>query len=705
MCGFTGFWQSEDALRAHGVDTSLDARTAFLERTGNAMAERIAHRGPDGHGVWCDAHYGIAFGHRRLSIVDVSSHGHQPMISPSGRYVIAFNGEVYNASRLRPGLEAKGYRFHGHSDTEIMLALIEDVGLDAAVSQFMGMFAFSLWDHKTQTLFLVRDRVGVKPLYYGVIGQGSAHNNPDDPTQGASSTLCFGSQVSSFYAHPDWQGHIHANAVREFIMYNYIPGEQSIYQGIRKVQPGTIVALRRDERGVLHHDVHAYWSLKDVYQKGLHTRVHDESGKDDSHYEKELHDILADSIQLRQVADVPLGAFLSGGIDSSLVVALMAKSSDRPVNTFTIGFEEDQFDESSYAHDVAKHLGTYHTCEILSHRDALDIIPDLPSFYDEPFADVSQIPTYLVSAIARKHVTVALSGDGGDEFFAGYTRHHAVQKLYHQFSGMSPAMCKRVGEPMLRLALSMMRLPSIGPKLTRMISRMAHVNNPTDKMQKLLDIIHTVAQHDKSIFGAERALLKQLFHGTYRIGRQGDIGEIFPSSPTTFDNIWDHGYMDGMVAVDHMQLCDALMYLNGDILTKVDRASMAHSLEAREPLLDHRVIEASCALPLRLKLNEQGEGKIILKRILGQYIPSSLINRPKQGFGVPISAWLKGPLRDWAFDLLHPLNLKGTLLEPGTDYIQHNLTQHTRGTADYGYALWGILMYQAWYDMHKVNLG
>lgn len=696
MCGFTGFWQDEASLRTHGVSDTPDAKGSYLERTAKAMAQKIAHRGPDGHGVWAHPDQNLVFAHRRLSIVDVSQHGHQPMISASGRYVIAFNGEVYNASRLRPALEAKGYTFHGHSDTEVMLALIEDRGLDAAVDQFIGMFAFSLWDHKTQTLSLVRDRVGVKPLYYGIPNKGKGHH-----------TLFFGSQLSSFYPHPDWVGTVNGDAVRELIAYNYIPGEQSIYHDVHKVQPGTIVAFHRDDAGSLRQDTRTYWSMRDVFQAGLNARATEGSGdnphKDDSVYQHELHTLLRDSIQLRQISDVPLGAFLSGGVDSSLVVALMAESSTLPVNTFTIGFDEDQFDESPYARDVAQHLGTHHTCEMLTHQDALNIIPSIPQFFDEPFADVSQIPTYLVSAIARKHVTVALSGDGGDEFFAGYTRHHAVQRLYHQFSGMSPAMCKRVGEPMLRLALSMMRLPTVGPKLTRLVSRITKMNNPAEKMRKLLDIIHTVAQNKESVLGAERALLKQLFHGTYRIWRDDDLAHIFPDAQgtATFDQVWDGSFMHNMVAVDHMQVCDAMMYLSGDILTKVDRASMAHSLEAREPLLDHRIIEASAALPLRLKLNDQGEGKIILKRILGEYIPKSMIDRPKQGFGVPISMWIKGPLRDWAHDLLSPEKLKGTPLEAGAAHIQHKLTQHTRGHADYGYALWGVLMYQAWAEHHR----
>ncbi len=637
MCGITGFWTKDRWEHTK------------LEKTALAMSEKIRFRGPDSFGLWVDDEAGLALAHRRLSILDLSEAGHQPMVSPSGRYVITFNGEVYNYNTmaLRPHLEKAGYVFKGHSDTEVMLAAIEHDGLLQAIKHFRGMFAFAVFDRHERKLHLVRDRVGVKPLYYGVIGR----------------TLFLGSQCRSFYPHPEWNPTLSQSARAEFLAYNYIPGDMSVYREIQKVTPGSVISFDAD----FNQTQSFYWDMTASYDTAT-------PFQNDKEAIDQLHETLRAAVRLRMIADVPLGAFLSGGMDSSLVVALMQEANAAPVKTFTIGFQEDRFNEAHYAEAVAAHLKTDHHTFYLSSKDALDIIPSLTDFFDEPFADSSQIPTYLVSKMAREHVTVALSGDGGDEFFAGYTRHRICEKLWRYLGTVPEGLRKRLVPLMKHTAHSRYNI------LHTMIEKALHLSHPADKLIKLSDLLCTNSG-------------ESLFHSTYLLWDEKEIHQMTGQSLQHFKNVWEKT-KSARTFTDQMQLCDALMYLEGDILTKVDRASMAHSLEAREPLLDHHVIERAWRLPMSLKL-QGGIGKIALRRILEQYVPKNLIDRPKQGFGVPIAQWLRGPLKDWAMELMSKKHLE----ENGfldTHPILKRLDAHMSFKHDRSYSLWGILMYQAW---------
>mgnify|MGYP000600241325 FL=1 len=618
------------------------------------MAKAIRFRGPDSQGVWVDVSVGLALAHRRLSIIDVSQAGYQPMISPSGRYVIVFNGEVYNAARLRPLLQQVGYVFKGHSDTEVMLAAIEHYGLTTAVTQFIGMFAFALWDRQEQKIHLVRDRVGVKPLYYGIVEK----------------TFFFGSQLKSFYPHPHWKAKINPKAVAEFLAYNYIPGQISIYENIRKVTPGTIVTIDQD----WEISTHTYWSMRMCYETSTTLLT------DDNHTIDHLHSLLRDAVQIRMTSDVPLGAFLSGGVDSSLVVALMQEAyhgaQGESIKTFTIGFEEDTFNEAQYAEAVARHLGTDHHTFYLTSKHALDIIPKIPDYFDEPFADASQIPTYLVSQMARQHIIVALSGDGGDEFFAGYIRH-----------GLGGKWSQLLAVPIaLRKVFALLPHHLAHPRYSKIIEQLLHMSHPSDKLAKFAKLLSAPT-------------FKELFHRTYLMWDDDDLQKMTGGRNLThFDEVWNH-CKGARSLLDQMQLCDGLMYLAGDILTKVDRASMAHSLETREPLLDHRILEYAWQLPEHLKLND-GTGKIALRQVLGRYIPHQLIDRPKQGFSVPIGQWLRGPLREWAHDLLSESMLRNSGFLDVRPIVKRR-NEHMMCKRDWTDSLWGVLMYQAWREASK----
>lgn len=637
MCGITGF-----------VDFKPAAETALLGRA-RAMADTLVHRGPDAGACWADPNAGFATGHRRLTIVDLSQAGAQPMISQSGRFVISYNGEVYNAADIRPELEAKGYVFRGHSDTEVLLEACAEWGVRATVPRLIGMFAFALWDRQAHRLWLVRDRLGIKPLYWGHFGN----------------LLLFGSELKALRAHPGWPVEINRDAIAAFVRFNYIPTPHSIYRNVYKLQPGAILEI--DARSEVHID--HYWSLEDAIERARRNPFHGS----DADAEEALASVLGNAVERRMISDVPLGAFLSGGIDSSTVVSLMQSNSTRPVRTFSIGFEEEEYNEAHFAKAVANHLGTDHTELYVTHDEARDVIPRLTEIYDEPFADMSQIPTYLISALTRRHVTVALSGDGGDELFCGYNRYFYAMSL-RPFVSTLP-------QPLRRVAASAIRTlpPSTWNRGQRFLPARMQYPNFGEKLHKLAGTL--LQDEDQTYLG----LLSQ-FHQPNEIVNGGVEPATVIASPKAKRFVPDY--------VERMQYLDTLTYLPDDILTKVDRASMAVSLEARVPIIDHRVVELAWRLPRRMRYRD-GKSKWILRRVLRRFVPEKLIDRPKMGFGVPIDHWLRGPLREWAEDLLSESALiSEDLFKPSQ--IRARWKAHLEGRENWQYPLWTIIMVQDW---------
>ena len=624
------------------------------------MATSLVHRGPDDFGEWTDPLTGIALGFRRLAIVDLSPAGHQPMVSASGRYVIAFNGEVYNFGAIRSELESAGLapEFRGGSDTEVMLAAFEAWGLEQAVVRFIGMFAFALWDRELRTLHLVRDRMGIKPLYYGWAGK----------------TLLFGSELKALKAHPAFDGRIDRNALALMLRYDYIPAPYSIYRGYRKLPPGSILTLTAD--GQKDAAPLAYWSAKSAAEAG----VGDPFCGSDAEATEHLDRLLRDSIGLRMIADVPLGVFLSGGVDSSVVVALMQALSSRPVQSFTIGFREESYNEAHHAQAVSRHLGTDHTELIVSPEEAMAVIPRLPTLYDEPFADPSQIPTFLVSQLARKSVTVSLSGDGGDELFGGYNRYFWGRSLWKRM-GRIPCALRRGGASVLN-AVSPRVWDSLFQAAGPLLPAGARQRNPGDKMAKLAEIM--------GADGPDALYLALVSHWKQPTQLVSDSQE--PHTAFTDRSQW----ADLSDFTLRMMFLDTVSYLPDDILVKVDRASMGVSLEAREPLLDHRILEFAWKLPMQMKIRE-GQGKWLLRQVLYKYVPQTLIERPKTGFGVPIGAWLRGPLRDWAESLLSERALtRQGIFQPKP--IRKKWEEHLSGRHNWQYYMWNVLMVQAWLE-------
>lgn len=641
MCGLTGFM----APPAPADEMSAIAR---------GMADRIRHRGPDDHGVWTDPEAGIALAHRRLSIVDLSAAGHQPMLSAGGRFVLAYNGEIYNHLELRQALQAASAAptWRGHSDTETLLACIEAWGVDTTLQRSVGMFAFALWDRHARTLVLARDRAGEKPLYYG--WQGDA--------------FLFGSELKALRAHPAFNASVDRGALALLLRHNYIPAPYSIHQGIFKLPPGTWLTVRQGERGALPR---AWWSLAEVAERGMA----DPFTGSDSEAVDELGRLLGRAVAGQRVADVPLGALLSGGIDSSLVTALMQSQAQDPVRTFTIGFEEKAHDEAVHARAVAAHLGTAHTELHLSADDALGLIPKLPAMYDEPFADSSQLPTHLVMQLARQHVTVALSGDAGDEFFGGYNRYFLGPHAWQRIGWMPSALRRMLGAALTALPTQAVNAVG-GPLAAR-----AGIALPGDKLHKL-------GQRLRHVRGIDD-LYVSLVSEWPDAGRMVVDGGI---PPNRLDARGQWPRLGDPVA--RMMALDGMTYLPDDILVKVDRASMAVSLETRAPFLDRDVMEFAWRLPMRMKLRD-GRGKWILRQLLDRYVPRALIERPKMGFGIPLDQWLRGPLRDWAGDLLAEDRLRREgYLRP--DAIARAWNAHRAGQASYGYRLWSVLMFQAW---------
>jgi asparagine synthase (glutamine-hydrolysing) len=639
MCGIAGM-----------IDRRAATSPESLQQIGRAMSDTLLHRGPDAGGVWTDAAAGVALGHRRLSIIDLSPGGAQPMMSANGRYVISYNGEVFNFLELRAELERQGATFRGGSDTEVIIEGAARWGLAATVQRLIGMFAFALWDRETRTVSLVRDRLGIKPVYYL-----------------ASETLfAFGSELKALRACPGWSASLDRDALAGYLRVGYVPQPFSIYREIRKLPPGTILTLAPGKAP----SIEPFWEARRVAVEGYAKwrKAPDEREAVDG-----LDTLLRDSVRRRMIADVPLGAFLSGGIDSSTVVALMQAESNRPVRTFSIGFHEQGYDEAAHAKAVAAHLGTDHTELYVEPGHAFDVIPKLPEWYDEPFADASQIPTFLVSEMTRRHVTVALSGDGGDELFTGYNRYFWAETLWKRFSSI-PAPLRRAFAGGLR-ALS----PAAWDRLFALVPPRLRPPQPGEKLHKVAGMLG----HD-----GPQAIYKRLI--TLCEPETLLVSGREPKSPLSDES----AIRDLPDFPAWMQFVDTVTYLPDDILTKVDRATMAVSLEGRVPLLDHRVVEYAWTLPLSLKIRD-GKGKWALRQVLRRYVPDSLVDRPKMGFGVPIDSWLRGPLRDWAEELLSPRKLAADgILRP--EPVTALWREHLSGRRSNHYQLWVVLMFQAW---------
>ena len=645
MCGIAGF------LHTPGATTKID-------QVLGEMMQAIAHRGPDSRGQWRDPEAGVALGHLRLAIVDLSAAGHQPMAAPSGRYQLTFNGEIYNHSHLRADLEKQGLApvWRGTSDTETLLAAIDAWGLDKTLHKSVGMFAFALWDRDNRTLSLCRDRLGEKPLYYGWQGNGP------------NAAFLFGSELKALRKHPAFTGNLNKSSMIEVLRHGYVGENRSIYEDISKVRPGEIVTVSTADRTITQRK---YWDGGAVAATSPKTDLDPEAAV------SELEALLLEAVGQQMMSDVPLGAFLSGGIDSSTIVALMQHLSDRPVHTFSIGFHETRYNEAEFAKSIAEHLGTHHSELYVSNQELLDVVPRLPGMYDEPFADSSQIPTFLVAKMAREHVTVALSGDGGDELFCGYDRYGHGARLRRKLQAM-PLPLRRATAGMIRA------IPA--KSLTRALEPV--ISTPQGK-EPIGQRLHRLANYARQpdVEALHRAMVS-----FWRFPEAAVPGTTAPDSLLA-DHLPPRGDLGDL---ERMMQLDMLSYLPDDILTKVDRATMAVALESRAPLLDHRVAEFAWTLPPDMKLRD-GQSKWILRQVLYRHVPKELIERPKMGFEVPIGLWLRGGLRDWADALLDPVRLKREAhFDPAV--ITRLWQQHLSGRFNWGAQLWNVLMLQAWLE-------
>lgn len=647
MCGFAGF------LGGTCIGPLFDPLLLL-----STMSNQVIHRGPDDFGYWCDLEGKIGLGHRRLSILDLSPAGHQPMTSPRGRYVMAFNGEIYNHLDLRRKLTfSSDLVWRGHSDTETLLAGFDAWGIRQTVERCIGMFAFAVWDKASRVLTLVRDRLGEKPLYYGWQGAG------------ATRTFLFGSELKALKAHPAFSAGIDRGALCLLLRHNAIPAPYSIYEGIAKLDPGCMLTLSLDKPTP---QITRYWSLPEVARAGVAKRF---SGSAEAAVDQ-LEELLKDAVRQQMVADVPLGAFLSGGIDSSAVVALMQAQSNQPVKTFTIGFDDAGYNEAAHAKAVAKHLGTDHTELYVQPQQARDIIPRLPKLYCEPFSDSSQIPTFLVSQLARQHVTVSLTGDAGDELFAGYNRYQMTDRLWRRL--------ERIPKPVRSLLAK--GITSVSPGgwdgIARFIPGASGYRVFGDKLHKGAGVLAS-GSVDELYLGL---VSHQMQPASWVIdGRE---------PPTKLTGL--RPVLEGLNPVERMMALDAISYLPDDILTKVDRAAMGVSLESRVPFLDHRVVEFAWTLPIDYKLRE-GQTKWPLRQVLYRYVPKELIERPKMGFGIPLDAWLRGPLKEWAEGLLDEARLKREGYFHSVP-IREKWLDHLSGNRNWSYHLWDVLMFQAWLE-------
>jgi asparagine synthase (glutamine-hydrolysing) len=649
MCGFTGIF------RKSGTDSGFANELTAMVRT-------LAHRGPDSEGIWRDERGSVGLAHRRLSIQDLSPLGHQPMHSRGDRYVIAYNGEIYNFLELRSELMKYGVNFRGESDTEVMLAAFENWGVENSLERFVGMFAFALWDKRDRQLYLARDRMGEKPLYYGWQGR----------------SFVFGSELKPLRICRDWKGEIDRNVLTLLLRFNYIPTPYSIYRNIYKLHPGTLLVLSDgDERDVRHL---TYWSAASVFEEGAQDplRMTPEDIVD------ELEVLLRESIRQQMISDVPLGAFLSGGVDSSTVVALMQSIGNSPVKTFTIGFEMPGYDEAAQAKKVSHYLGTDHTELYLSPQQAMDVIPSLGDIYDEPFADSSQIPTHLVSKLARSQVTVSLSGDGGDELFCGYTRYFDTCNQWHRRS-MMPGLLRQTAAHLGLKVPERIAGAALYPFFKAFSTTQR--NNLGRRFHRrmdgwLLDDLKSYYRHSISLWTNPRDLV---------------LGADEPLAP--FGN--GNSSISADSPLTQMMYLDATTYLPDDILVKVDRAAMAVSLETRIPFLNHRIVEFASRIPAAVHVNDS-RGKWALRQVLYRHVLRDIVDRPKSGFEIPVSIWLRGPLKTWAQELLdlRRLRREGVF---NADLVHRTWTQHLAGTDDHSHQLWGILMFQSWMDSTNSN--
>lgn len=649
MCGLAGFL---------GGVVGASGDNVLLYR----MADTLIHRGPDDGGYWCDSIQRIGLGHRRLAILELSPAGHQPMVSASGRYVIAFNGEIYNHLDIRKklGTLEVAAQWRGHSDTETLLAGIDAWGLEATLKKSIGMFAIALWDKQTRILTLARDRMGEKPLYFGWQGDGEKRS------------FLFGSELNALKAHPAFSARVDRGALCLLMRHNYIPAPYSIYQGISKLESGCLLSISLDQPVP---KIWKYWDTLEVAIFGIKNQF---VGTPDDAVDA-LEQLAKDAVRQQMAADVPLGAFLSGGIDSSTVVALMQTQSVRPVKTFTIGFNEENYNEAVHAKAVARHLGTEHTELYVTPQQALDVIPQLSALFCEPFSDSSQIPTFLVSQLARQHVTVSLSGDAGDELFCGYNRYQITNNLWHKLS-VIPAPLRAIAANCIA-AIAPNRLD----RIARFIPGAARYSALGDKLHKGAGVL------------ASRTV-NELYLGMVSHLRDPAEWVIGGEEPIT-QLSRHHEALNGLNTVERMMALDAVSYLPDDILVKVDRAAMGVSLEGRVPFLDHRVVEFAWSLPIEYKLRE-GQTKWPLRQVLYRHVPRELIDRPKMGFGIPLHDWLRGPLKDWAENLLDEKRLR----REGFFYptpIRLKWTEHLSGKRNWAYLLWNVLMFQAWLEAQQ----
>lgn len=646
MCGFVGVLGKPHTVQADIV---------------RKMSDTIMHRGPDDAGVWVNSDAGIALAHRRLSIVDLSPAGHQPMHSSSSRYVIAFNGEIYNHLDLRSELEYRATKmlWRGHSDTETLLECFDVWGIQGTIERAVGMFAMAIWDKQANTLTLTRDRLGEKPLYYGWQGDN----------------FLFGSELKALKVHPAWCGEVDRGALSLYMRHNYIPTPYSIYKGVSKLRPGCLltVSLRQREPSVV-----TYWSGSHVAELGVANAF---AGSTTQAIDA-LETLLKDAVRQQMMADVPLGAFLSGGVDSSTVVALMQAQSSRPVKTFTIGFSEDGYNEAVHAKAVAQHLGTEHTELYVTPKQAMAVIPHLPTLYDEPFSDSSQIPTFLVSQLARQHVTVSLSGDAGDELFCGYNRYQMTAGLWRKLS-MLPIPLRKLVSQGVRVVS-----PQTWTRLLAVLPYSVRGVNIGDKLHKGANVLASDS-------------MDMLYRGLVSHWDDPASVVIDGFEPATLLT-GNTPVLQGLDQIQRMMALDMLTYLSDDILVKVDRAAMGVSLESRVPFLDHRVVEFAWRLPQLMKLRD-GQTKWALRQVLYRYVPKELIERPKMGFGVPIDHWLRGSLRDWAESLLDESRLRREgYFHPAP--IRQKWLEHLSGQRNWAYYLWDVLMFQAWLENNNKSL-
>jgi len=651
MCGIAGVFISPE--RSLPIGSRVES-----------MADTLKHRGPDRGDTWIDTTAGIGLAHRRLSIVDLSEHGNQPIHSHDGRFVMVFNGEIYNHMELRENLSREGFSvaWKGHSDSETLIECISTWGLKKTLVSLVGMFSFALWDKKHHTLSLARDRIGEKPLYYGV----------------SKGVFAFSSELRALREVPEFELSIDGSSVASFLRLGYVPDPHSIYEGVYKVPPGTwVVVAGADVTNARWEPPQVYWSLHDAAQSGQDDPL---VFDDPTLAVDELERLLSSSVKGQLMGDVPVGAFLSGGIDSSTIASIMQKNSSHPIKTFSIGFEDKAYDEMPYAAAIAKILGTDHHELTVNSSDAIALIPQIPTIYDEPFADSSQIPTYFLARLAKAQVQVSLSGDGGDELFAGYNRYFVAGKRWKKLSAIPVGIRRAASHAMTTISPS--RWNQILAPAIKALPKRLSVALPGDKIHKIAGVLSR--ENSLDLF---RGLVSQIDPPLIHHGDRTAPLLGLEEWPIRAD------------LIHQMMAVDTMTYLPGDILVKVDRATMAHSLESRMPFLDHRVVEFAWKLPLDLKLRE-GQSKWVLRQVLNRYVPEHLFDRPKMGFGIPLGEWLRGPLKEWASDLLSPAKIRRSgYLDP--HYVATLWDEHLSGERNWQYGLWNILMLQAWLEQEQ----